>query len=84
MLFAVVGTIVNFSVTAVILNYVNNNDLIYTNSGHKITLSDSDILYFSATMCATDAIASLTLIKPKKYPKLFSVISGEGLVIFFL
>lgn len=35
---------------------------------------------FSATICATDSVAALTMIKPEKYPKLFSVVFGEGMV----
>lgn len=31
-------------------------------------------------MCASDAIAGLTLISSDKYPKLFSVVFGEGLL----
>lgn len=31
-------------------------------------------------MSSTDAIAALTMIDPNKYPKLFSVIFGEGMV----
>jgi NhaP-type Na+/H+ or K+/H+ antiporter len=38
------------------------------------------IVKFSATICATDSVAALTIIKPEKYPKLFSVVFGEGMV----
>ena len=37
-------------------------------------------MIFSATICATDSVAGLTMIKPNKYPKLFSVVFGEGMV----
>lgn len=37
-------------------------------------------MVFSATICATDAVAGLTMIKSDKYPKLFSILFGEGLV----
>jgi len=37
-------------------------------------------MLYSATICATDSVAALTLIKPDTYPKLFSVIFGEGMV----
>lgn len=36
--------------------------------------------FFSATMCASDAVAALTLIKADVFPKLFSLVFGEGLV----
>jgi NhaP-type Na+/H+ or K+/H+ antiporter len=35
-------------------------------------------MLFSATICATDSVAALAMIKPEKYPKLFSVLFGEG------
>lgn len=37
-------------------------------------------MIFAATICATDSVAALTMIKPNKYPKLFSVVFGEGMV----
>lgn len=43
-------------------------------------MSSSSILYFASTMCASDAIAAITLINSDKYPKLFSIVFGEGLV----
>lgn len=38
------------------------------------------VVKFSATICASDAVAALTIIKPHEYPKLFSIVFGEGLV----
>ena len=35
---------------------------------------------YSATISASDSVASLTLIKYNQFPKLFSIIFGEGLV----
>lgn len=37
-------------------------------------------MLFSATICATDSVAALAMIKPEKYPKLFSVLFGEGMI----
>lgn len=37
-------------------------------------------MLFSATICATDSVAALAMIKADKYPKLFSVLFGEGMV----
>lgn len=37
-------------------------------------------MLYSATICATDSVAALTLISSDKYPKLFSVVFGEGMV----
>lgn len=38
------------------------------------------IVKYSATICASDSVAALTMIKPAKYPKLFSIIFGEGMI----
>lgn len=35
---------------------------------------------FSATISATDSVAALTLIDSIKFPKMFSIIFGEGMV----
>jgi sodium/hydrogen exchanger-like protein 6/7/sodium/hydrogen exchanger 8 len=43
-------------------------------------LSLSLMVQYSATICATDSVAALTMIKSDKYPKLFSIIFGEGMV----
>ena len=37
-------------------------------------------MMYSATICATDSVAALTLIPSDIYPKLFSVVFGEGIV----
>lgn len=49
----------------------------FSNFEEKVNLPLGQILIFSATICATDSVAALTMIKPEKYPKLFSVIFGE-------
>lgn len=46
--------------------------------GKTITLSD--MLLFSAVMCATDTVAALSLVKESLYPQLNSVLFGEGIV----
>ena len=38
------------------------------------------LVKYSATISATDSVAALTLINPGVYPKLFSIIFGEGMV----
>lgn len=38
------------------------------------------MLLYSATICATDSVASLTLLDSDRFPKLFSVVFGEGMV----
>lgn len=34
----------------------------------------------SSILCATDTVAAIALIKPKKYPILNAVIFGEGII----
>ena len=36
------------------------------------------MIIFSATICATDSVAALAMVKPDQYPKLFSILFGEG------
>ncbi|CAD8135676.1 unnamed protein product [Paramecium octaurelia] len=80
-LFGLLGTIFTFIFILVFTWIVNENDLI-TESFDKnvIKLSFENIMIFAATICASDSVAALTMIKPEKYPKLFSVVFGEGMV----
>ena len=43
-------------------------------------METKEILLFSATLCASDAVAALTMIKYDESPRLFSIIFGEGIV----
>ena len=52
----------------------------WSNFEQHINLDLSLIVKFSATICASDAVAALTIIKPHEYPKLFSIVFGEGLM----
>lgn len=79
-LYAVAGTLINFFITLFITEGFENGGLIVDVAGNNVDLSTQDILYFSATMCASDAIAALTLINSTTYPKLFSIVFGEGLL----
>lgn len=38
------------------------------------------MIKYSATISATDSVAALTLIKSSEFPKIFSIIFGEGMV----
>ena len=81
MLYAVVGTVVNFAVTFGIIYYVNSFDLIRLNfKGVEYHMLSSTILFFAAAMCSTDSVAALTMIKAEEFPKLFSIIFGESLL----
>lgn len=79
-LYAVAGTLVNFFITLFITEGAKSAGWIVDMNGSIVNLNTRDILYFSATMCASDAIAALTLINSVTYPKLFSIVFGEGLL----
>lgn len=88
-LFGVIGTIVAFLVVTGLTFAVNSlgtpvydAGLIrdFNNQEDIVSLSTSTILIYSATICATDSVAALTMIKPGEYPKLFSIVFGEGMI----
>ena len=70
MLYGILGTICNFFVLVFFNFYLKD----------MINQSSANVLIFSATICATDSVASLTLVNKNEYPKLFSIIFGEGMV----
>ncbi|CAD8043929.1 unnamed protein product [Paramecium primaurelia] len=81
-LFGLAGTILTFAFIFIFTYIVNEQNLITEsfNQDNVIKLSVENIMIFSATICASDSVAALTMIKPEKYPKLFSVVFGEGMV----
>ena len=60
--------------------FSNNYLYIFLSEYLVVHLTISEILLFSATLCASDAVAALTMIKYEESPRLFSVIFGEGIV----
>merc|ERR1719264_217004 len=44
-----------------------------------LDLSTIEIIIMCSLLCATDVIAAVSLIKPEKQPKLFSLLFGEGI-----
>lgn len=84
-MFGILGTLVSFF-TIFTLTYVFGKlDLVYINhSSNKernestVELGIEDCLYLAAATCATDTVASLSVIKQKEFPKLFSIIFGES------
>jgi NhaP-type Na+/H+ or K+/H+ antiporter len=66
--------------TAWVANDVTLGIITNDNDGKAIDLSARIILIYSATICATDSVAALTMIKPNQYPKLFSIVFGEGMI----
>jgi NhaP-type Na+/H+ or K+/H+ antiporter len=80
-IYGLCSTLLNFGITVGLTVAINEGGLI-KRWGHfsdePIKLSTSYLMLFSATICATDSVAALAMIKPEKYPKLFSVLFGEG------
>ena len=68
----------NLSGTYLILRWIIHNCY----CSEEISLSAKEILIFSATVCSSDAVAAVTMIKYKEHPKLYSVIVGEGISFF--
>lgn len=81
-MFGLGGTLINFGIVAGLTYMINSLGLIrrYSDFHDKMTLTTGEVMIYSATICATDSVAALAMIKPDKYPKLFSVIFGEGMV----
>ena len=62
-------------------NYINYLGLASVEEEDRVVkLTDVQMLMYSATICATDSVASLTLLDSDRFPKLFSVVFGEGMV----
>ena len=59
---------------------LNSLNLFLTYSGRLLHIHSKNILYFSATMCASDEIIALTVINSHLYPSLYSISFGEGLL----
>jgi sodium/hydrogen exchanger-like protein 6/7/sodium/hydrogen exchanger 8 len=45
-----------------------------------VKLVYSEIFIIAATLCSSDTVAALAMIKYKEHPKLFSLVFGEGIV----
>lgn len=77
-LYGVFGTVMTFAIILGLTFLINHFELIrrWNNFDEKIVLSTALIVKYSATICASDSVAALTMIKPNKYPKLFSIVFG--------
>ncbi len=80
LLFGILGTLTSFGIIFGLTYLINKLDWIKSSGGETITLTLSLIIKYSATICASDSVAALTLINSQKFPKLFSIIFGEGMV----
>ncbi|CAD8056382.1 unnamed protein product [Paramecium primaurelia] len=80
--FGFLSTLLNFIITLTLTIGFNSWNLVRlgTNLDSNISLSYDQMIKYSATICATDSVAALNLIPSSQYPKLFSVVFGEGMV----
>lgn len=75
MFFGMVGTITTFTIIAVSGYLLNEIPYIMPTK-----LKISEILLLSCILSATDTVAALTLVKETRYPKLNSILFGEGIM----
>jgi NhaP-type Na+/H+ or K+/H+ antiporter len=82
LIYGLVGTIVSFGVIFGLTFAISKLRWIIPlrTENHIEELEASLIVKYSATISATDSVAALTLIKASEFPKIFSIIFGEGMV----
>ena len=85
-LFGLFGTIIafiSFSAMTVIYRDYFNKEMTQYNGATGVTsilnLSTLEVITMCSLLCSTDVIAAVSLIKPDKQPKLFSLVFGEGI-----
>lgn len=82
LLFGLLGTIAAFGIIFSLTYLINQWDWIIP-EGEGATSEHFEtglIVKYAATISATDSVAALTLIDAFRFPKLFSIIFGEGMV----
>lgn len=84
-MFGILGTMISFFTIFSLTWAYGKLDLVYINKSsdakrneQTVSLGIEDCLYLAAATCATDTVASLSVIKQKEFPKLFSIIFGES------
>ena len=77
-LYGVFCTILCFGIMFGLTYLINELGYIkkWSNFDESVKLPLTLVVKFSATICASDAVAALTIIKPQEYPKLFSIVFG--------
>lgn len=84
-LFGLIGTIIAFAsfclLTILYKDYfgplTQTNGL--TGEVTPLDLTTLEVILMCSLLCSTDVIAAVSLIKPEKQPKLFSLVFGEGI-----
>jgi len=75
-LFGLTGTLLSFIVLTMFIMFYNSNGIL--NKEHELTTIECMLL--ACVLSATDTVAAMTIVKPKYYPVLNSVLFGEGVV----
>ena len=85
-LFGLVGTIIafiSFSGFTILYKDVFVGEMYQVNGKTGVTsildLTTIEVIIMCSLLCSTDVIAAVSLIKPEKQPKLFSLVFGEGI-----
>jgi NhaP-type Na+/H+ or K+/H+ antiporter len=78
-MFGLFGTIISMLILSYIV--ISVNDYLFSNMEYRMfRLSDYECLLLCSILCASDSVAALTIIKKKDYPKLNSILFGEGII----
>ena len=81
LLFGLLGTVTVFGMTFGLTTLANHQGyFLNLKDSRSMHLSNALVVKYSATISASDSVAALTLINPLLFPKLFSIIFGEGMV----
>jgi len=70
--YAVIGTLICFLISA--------SASVLFHSWGLVQIPLLDLVMVISVLCATDAVAAVTLIKEKQFPVLNSVLAGEGII----
>ena len=87
-MFGILSTVVCFVILSALTWAVFNNDMVYKWSWDKeeekweykhIHAPHMELFLLCAMLCSSDIIAAVSLVKYRDYPRIFSVLLGEGL-----
>ena len=84
MLFGLIGTMIAFISFSAMTIMIKNGIEVQQYNGETqvwstLNLSNLEVLLMCSLLCSTDVIAAVSLLDPKKQPKLFSLVFGEGI-----
>jgi len=89
LIFGVLGTFVTFGsfigMTVLALKYIDFDQTTLDpvtgiETTTKVSFTFTEILLMCSLLCSTDVIAAVSMLNPRKTPKLFSLVFGEGIV----